>query len=93
MADKRVKQKYRSLSCDPALSVHDNVNHHQNNKRDQIPLRAYIFTSTSGKSIVCFVEEAPVVLVRTYLSTEGVVRVGHSKLETVGKFYCISCAL
>ena len=35
MADKRVKQKYRSLSCDPALSVHDNVNHHQNNKRDQ----------------------------------------------------------
>ena len=58
-----------------------------------LPLRAYIFTSTSGKSIVCFVEEAPVVLVRTYLSTEGVVRVGHSKLETVGKFYCISCAL
>ena len=22
-------------SCDPALSVHDNVNHHQDNKRDQ----------------------------------------------------------
>ena len=23
------------LSCDPALSVHDNVNHHQDNTRDQ----------------------------------------------------------
>ena len=27
--------KYRGLSCDPALSVHDNVNHHQYNTRDQ----------------------------------------------------------
>ena len=25
----------RGSSCDPALSVHDNVNHHQDNKRDQ----------------------------------------------------------
>ena len=27
--------KSRALSCDPALSVHDNVNHHQYNTRDQ----------------------------------------------------------
>ena len=27
--------KSRGLSCDPALSVHDNVNHHQYNTRDQ----------------------------------------------------------
>ena len=29
------KQKSRGSSCDPALSVHDNVNHHQDNTRDQ----------------------------------------------------------
>ena len=29
------KQKSRGSSCDPALTVHDNVNHHQDNKRDQ----------------------------------------------------------
>ena len=28
-------QKSRGSSCDPALSVHDNVNHHQDNTRDQ----------------------------------------------------------
>ena len=27
--------KFRGSLCDPALSVHDNVNHHQDNKRDQ----------------------------------------------------------
>ena len=29
------KQKSRDSSCDPALSVHDNVNRHQDNMRDQ----------------------------------------------------------
>ena len=29
------KQKSRGSSCDPALSVHDNVDHHQDNTRDQ----------------------------------------------------------
>ena len=29
------KQKSRDSSCDPALSVHDNVSHHQDNTRDQ----------------------------------------------------------
>ena len=29
------KQKSRSSSCDPALSVYDNVSHHQHNTRDQ----------------------------------------------------------
>ena len=29
------KQKSHDSSCDPALSVHDNVNHHQDNTRDQ----------------------------------------------------------
>ena len=29
------QQKSRGSSCDPALSVHDNVNHHQDNTRDQ----------------------------------------------------------
>ena len=28
-------QKSRGSSCDPALSVHDNVTHHQDNTRDQ----------------------------------------------------------
>ena len=29
------RQKSRGSSCDPALSVHGNVNHHQDNTRDQ----------------------------------------------------------
>ena len=29
------QQKFRGSSFDPALSVHDNVNHHQDNTRDQ----------------------------------------------------------
>ena len=29
------KEKSRDSSCDPALSVHDNVSHHQDNTRDQ----------------------------------------------------------
>ena len=29
------KKKSRGSSCDTALSVHDNVNHHQDNTRDQ----------------------------------------------------------
>ena len=28
-------QKSRGLSCDPALSIYDNVNHHQDDTRDQ----------------------------------------------------------
>ena len=30
------KQKSRGPSCDPALSVHDNVNHHQDNTRGHL---------------------------------------------------------
>ena len=35
MTKEYYRQKSHGSSCDPALSMNDNVNHHQNNTRDQ----------------------------------------------------------
>ena len=43
------KKKSRGSSCDPALSVHDNVNHHQHNTRDQ---HVNTFILTGSQSVV-----------------------------------------
>ena len=50
MTDKEFyKKKSRGSSCDPALSVHDNVNHHQHNTRDQ---HVNTFILTGSQSVV-----------------------------------------
>ena len=52
------KQKSRGSSCDLALSVHDNVNHHQDNTRDQ-HANAFILI---GSQLVVMVLRAQLVL-------------------------------
>ena len=49
-------QKSRGWSCDPALSVHDNVNHHQDNTRDQ---HANTFTPIASQLVVMVLRAQP----------------------------------